>query len=154
VKVPYELFFTSPQHFEHEKEIGADGNQVMFYDQLKRLEPGMTVYEVYASTGPACIGGDFIKIADIKLKTKLVTSKFGDTNLYFRHARVQSDYKYWPQVWKRGHKDAIFENTGEHIWGEKVPENVWPEADDKAAEDFFVKQITEFGCPFAWLLQQ
>jgi len=111
----------------------------------------MTVYEVYAMTGPACIGGDFIKIAEIKLKTKLVTSKFGDTNLYFRHQRVQTDYKYWPKELMRFHRDAIFENTEEHIWGEKVPENVWPETDEEA-ENFFVKQITESGCPFAWLL--
>lgn len=96
VKVPYELMYSSPQHFDHEMELNEDGSQVMFYDQLKRLEVGDTVYEVHALTGPACKGGDFIKIADIKLKTKPVTSKFGDTNLYFRHRRVQNDYKYWP----------------------------------------------------------
>ena len=56
----------------------------------------MTVYEVHALTSPACIGGDYVKIADIKLLTKPVTSKFADANLYFRHGRPQADYKYWP----------------------------------------------------------
>ena len=32
VKTPYELFFSSPQHFETEKEFDKEGNQVMFYD--------------------------------------------------------------------------------------------------------------------------
>ena len=111
----------------------------------------MTVYEVHALTSPACIGGDYVKIADIKLLTKPVTSKFADTNLYFRHGRPQADYKYWPMEWRRGHKDAIFENTEEHIWGSEVPEGVWPETDEEA-EKFFVKQITEYKFPFAWLL--
>ena len=74
---------------------------------------------MHALTKPACIGGDYIKIADIILKTPLVTSKFGDTNLYFRHRRVSNDYKYWPQEWRKSaHKDAIFENGEEFIWGD------------------------------------
>ena len=111
----------------------------------------MTVYEVHALTDPACLGGDFIKIADIKLLTKPVTSRWADENLYFRHGRPQADYKYWDKTWRNGHKDFIFENTEEHIWGDKVPENVWPETQEEA-ENFYLKQITEFKCPFAWLL--
>jgi len=150
VNTPYELLFEPRQHFDHEKEFDADGNQVSFLDQLQRLEAGMNVYDVYALTAPICREGEFIKIAEIKLKTKPVTSKFGDTNLYFRHARPQSDYKYWPRAWNFD-KDPIFENTGDNIWGDKVPEGVWPDNDEQA-EKFFVDQIAEFGCPFAWLL--
>ena len=111
----------------------------------------MTVYEVYALTGPACLGGDFVKVADIKLLTKPVTSRFADEKLYFRHGRPQADYKYWTKAWRQGHKDAIFENTEEFIFGNEVPEGVWPETDEEA-EKFFVDQIKEFRCPFAWLL--
>lgn len=110
----------------------------MFYDQLKRLEVGQPIFEVHALTAPASIGGEYIKIADIILKTELVTSKFGDTNLYFRHRRVQSDYKYWPKTWRQGYKDAAFENGEGDTWGNVVPAGVWPETDDEA-EAFYIE---------------
>ena len=33
-----------------------------------------------------------------------------------------------------------------------VPEGVWPDDDDEA-EEFYIDQVAETGCPFAWLLQ-
>jgi len=34
----------------------------------------------------------------------------------------------------------------------KVPRNVWPEDNDEA-EQFYIDQVRESGCPFAWLLK-
>ena len=142
--------YESPQHFLHEKEFDADGVQVSFLDQLKRLEPGSTVYEVYALTAPEDLGGTHVKIADIKLKTRLVTSKFADKTLYFRHVGVNYDYPYWPKSWRKNHTDH--KHAWDNVWGREVPENVWPKRNDEA-KDFFTEQVTQFGCPFAWLLQ-
>ena len=55
----------------------------MFYDQLKRIQAGETILEVYAKTAPDSLGGELVKIADIVLKTNLYTSKFGDERLHF-----------------------------------------------------------------------
>lgn len=75
---PYELEFTSQIHFPEEKQEG-----VMFYDQLKTIEEGTNLLEVWAWTAPESLGGDKIKIADVKLTSPLVTSTFGDERLYF-----------------------------------------------------------------------
>lgn len=66
-----------------EKELDADGNQVMFYDQLKRIQAGETILEVYAKTAPESLGGELVKIADLVLLSNLFTSKFGDERLHF-----------------------------------------------------------------------
>ena len=42
-------------------------------------------------TAPKNLGGELVKIADIVLMTPLVTSKFADETLYFRHRSVRED---------------------------------------------------------------
>ena len=37
------------------------------------------------------------------------------------------------------------------MWSDVIPSNVWPEDVDEA-EAFYVDQVREFGCPFAWIL--
>jgi len=88
VKVPYELQYTSPLHFSSDKEYNSDGSQVMFYDQLKTIESGSTLFEVHAMDNARSKGGKLVKIADIVLTTPLVTSKWGDSSLYFRHRPI------------------------------------------------------------------
>ena len=64
-------------------ERDANGNQIMFYDQLKTIRAGETILEVYALTAPPRLDGELVKIADIMLKTDLYTSKFADERLHF-----------------------------------------------------------------------
>ena len=46
--IPYELEFKSPHHFSREREFDEDGNQVMFFDQLKRIKKGEVLFNVHA----------------------------------------------------------------------------------------------------------
>ena len=126
---------------------------------MKRIEADTTILEVHAMTAPVGATtptgeeGKLVKIADIILRTPLLTSKWGDANLFFRHRPVHKDRRYWPRDWVRNHSDVAFKKTEENIWGFEVPQGVWPETDDEA-EAFYIEQVKETGCPFAWLLQQ
>lgn len=87
-------------------EFDENGNQVMFYDQLKTIKAGETILEVYALTAPPALDGQLVKIADIVLSTDLYTSRFGDERLHFQHVRVWNDYAYWPREWRGNHDDV------------------------------------------------
>ena len=93
-------------------------------------------------------------IGDLILMDGLITSEFGDTHLFFQHVRVQEDFTFWNEEWKQQGIDAeqCFATDDEDLWGNKIPEGVWPK-DDAAAEKFYTEQIKANGCPFAWLYQ-
>ena len=114
VSVPYELIYTSKHHFSNNKEFDEDGNQVMWFDQLKRIKAGEIIYEVHALTAPDTphpkfrteYGGELVKIADIKLKTDMYTSEWGDNHLFFHHTDLARDmHHYWPEPWRHRDED-------------------------------------------------
>ena len=47
---PFEMEFRPTQHFSDEKEFDSNGNQVMWWDQLKSIENGSTVLEAWGLT--------------------------------------------------------------------------------------------------------
>lgn len=47
-------------------------------------------------------------IANIRLKSDLVTSKWGDENLFFQHRPIGKDRKFWPRAWRRLREDDFF----------------------------------------------
>ena len=110
VFVPYELWYTSPFQFSDEPEM-VDGEQVMFYDQLKTIPVGATILEVWAITAPVADQFDTerVKIADVKLLSPLITSTFADTRLFFQHKRVQRDRKYWTRAMRKFNEDQFFD---------------------------------------------
>ena len=109
---------------------------------MKTIEAGSTILEVHALTAPKAIGtGKLVHIADLVLITPLVTSKWGDEHLHFRHRNVQSDVKFWPKTWgRKACGDVTFVRNADTTWGRKVPQGVWPETDEKA-EDFYIEQV-------------
>ena len=82
----------------------------MWYDQLKDAHSvGDIIYEVHALTAPTGeLGGELVKIADIKLLTELHTSQWADQNLYFRHKGLYWDFKYWPRSWRKHEREWNF----------------------------------------------
>ena len=155
VKVPYRLHFISPITFPSEKEYteNADGSRrlVMWYEQLQRIPKDSTVYEVYAFTAPESLGGDYIKIADIKLRSNLYTSEFGDNRLFFRHQSISKDRKFWPRSWRKLNEDPfISKKNPENIWGNQVPDT-WPKQEAEAKQ-MYDMMVEEFNCPFKWLM--
>ena len=128
VNIPYELHFTSPYSLPSDKQYDDEGNQVMFYEQLKNtISAGDTLLEVFAMTAPPDLDGELVKIAEIVLESDLYTSRFGDERLHFQHVRVWNDYRFWPHEWMLATEDVHIEQTPENTWGRTVPA-VWPES--------------------------
>lgn len=141
----------------------------MFYDQLKsipyfepdsegNLQDGESnhLMEAWALTAPIDLDGEWVKIADINLMSQLYTSNFADTRLYFQHRKINRDRKYWPWAWRNEDEDPKFDRHNlDNMWPAKnnylPPGVVWPE-DREEAKDLYTEQISEHGCPFAWLL--
>jgi len=133
VSMPYEIEYRGVTHFSHDKELDEAGNQVMFYDQLKRLEEGSTLYEVWGLTAPHVLGGEWVHMANINLETPLYTSNFGDTRLFFQHTRHGSDRRFWPKEWRDLQEDAFFERAVFN--GDQIPDT-WP-TDPQEAETLY-----------------
>ncbi len=81
----------------------------MFYDQLKRIPQGSTIMSVEALTAPVSLGGTWVKMADIKLKTPLFTSQFADTRMFFKHHEIRTDLSLWPRSWVNLREDPEFD---------------------------------------------
>jgi len=59
------------------------------------LTPGTQVFEVHAQAAP---GADFELIGRIRIgETKPTTSKFGDTQLFFKHQAMEQDFQHHPE---------------------------------------------------------
>ena len=125
----------------------------MFYDQLKRIQQGSKILELWGLSAPLSLGGMWIKMGDINLKTPLYTSSFGDTRLFFKHRRLFHDRSWWPSTWRAAANDFTVDTTDPTlVWGNSVPAGIWPTQDDTAAKTFYVDQVTKYGCPFGWLI--
>ena len=108
------------------------------------------MFEVWARDVPDIIlrfpqGSNLQHIGNIKLKTQIITSYFGDTRLFFKHERMNQDNDAEPE-WRR----EITSLDPDDAWNER-PANGWPQ-DDEEAEAWVRGSIAEYGCPFAWLL--
>lgn len=92
-----------------------------------------------------------VKIASIRLETPLMQSEFGDRRLHFQH---QDGWEHLLRNWWKGWFDF------ETIRDQRIPANTWapnnetiylPNNNEKAKE-VVLEGISQFGCPFAWLL--
>lgn len=131
---PVEIIFESPHadKISSEKQIDEAGEQVMWYDQLKKtLKSGDVIYDVLGKYEP-----DFpwerwnpkdkkVKIGELRLKTDLMTSSWADRSLYFQHRPINADHRMWPKWWGKYSTDVFFDKTiPENIFGDKTPK--WP----------------------------
>ena len=98
-------------------------------------------------------GSTPVHIADIRLDTDLVTSRFGDERLHFQHVRTKRDKKYWDKATREAFADGELEpvmdpKPAEHDWDISA----WPTDDEKAKE--MAMELDAAGeCPFAWLFR-
>jgi len=127
-----------------------------WYKHLKEIPEGSDLFTVYAkSSHDECEGYEYEPIATIRLKTKLYTSVAGDERLYFQHRRVTGERRFWDVCSRQKAEDMEFVKNATTVWGHGPREiyDEWPR-DREEAEDEYLEQIMENGCPFAWLLGQ
>ena len=136
-------FATSPSHFD-----------TPWYETVRAgVDEGDTIFEVHAYSPE---DGE-VHVANLVMVSELHTSEFGDTRLYFRHTKTPgNDKPYWPddkrRAWWLIEKESKLDNTDPtNLWGDQVPDT-YPTDSDEAAKEFYVDQVRQFNCPFAWLL--
>lgn len=68
-----------------------------FTDDLASIPEDSVLWDVFATSGPAELGGREDNIGQIVLRSRLVTSYWGDTTLFFRHQDMREDLKLKPE---------------------------------------------------------
>ena len=66
-------------------------------DDLKSIPSGSVLYKVFAMDKPTELFGSETLIGEIKTKSALDLSNFGDEHLYFRHERMDNDLALRPE---------------------------------------------------------
>lgn len=94
---PFKLRFqpSSAVHTMFPKEL-QNGNAMAYMDQLKSVPANTTLYDVYAWDASPQLGGTEKKIGSLQLDGKLVSSRWGDEHLFFRHQKLSDDIKLRP----------------------------------------------------------
>ena len=97
------------------------------------IAAGSTLFNIYAWDQPEELGGTESLIASMVTASTMVTSKWGDEHMFFRHQRMDDDLKIRPE-WEP--YTPIFKVFGE---------------DDGYLPDIAAKVVS--ACPFAYLFQ-
>lgn len=85
-------------HSDVKGKISSKNHGNMAYmEDLKKVKANSTLYNVYAWDKPQQLGGKEYMIGTLKLNGSLISSKFGDKDLYFRHQRQDDDLKLHPE---------------------------------------------------------
>ena len=68
-------------------------------EDLVTIQNGTTLYQIFALDKPAEMGGTEMQIGDLVTVSKMVTSRWGDKQLFFRHQDMLEDLNIRPE-WK------------------------------------------------------
>jgi len=96
---PFELVFKPSSSVKNMFSSHKPSNLMQYLDDLTNVPANATIYDVYARDKPTQIGGKLTKIGSLNLDGKMVKSKFGDENLFYRHQYMDDDLKLRPE-WK------------------------------------------------------
>ena len=99
----------------------AETYDTTFLDYLQTIPEGSTLFNVYAMDQPAELGGQEQLIAQMKTKSTMVTSNWGDEHMFFRHQRMDDDLKYKPE-WEpyTPNPKPLFSRVGKMFHDEKA----------------------------------
>ena len=102
------------------------------FERISEVPADTLLYTVWARDAPATLGGVETAIGEIWSKSEMTTSMWGDTKMYFRHARHDDDFRYRPE-WMAQPTHGSFAMEGESI-------NLHPYQERQPSS-----------CPFSWL---
>ena len=84
------------------------------------------------------------QIADIVIKSDVIQSEFGDLRLFYQHEDMRGDLNLRPEwascIERRRERDFNDDNLF-----------AWPREEEEAKE-WVIYSLENWGCPFAWLL--
>jgi len=73
------------------------------------------LYKVYGLSAPQELGGVEYYIGDLIITSKLTSSNWGDSHLFFRHQLMDDDLKIHPEWTAYTPKFKIFEEVSSNI---------------------------------------
>lgn len=94
---PFELFFEPDASIAHKFSNSKPSDAFDFLTQLKAVPANNVLYNVYALSAPTQLGGVKQLIGSLVLDGQMVTSNFGDRQLYIRHQDFTEDLKLKPE---------------------------------------------------------
>ena len=114
-KVDYPVFPFSIR-YEPNPELSYEDTtyEKTYFERLSEIEPNTMLFKVWAMDKPASLGGTESLIGEVQLVSELVTSKWGDEHMYFRHQRADDDFRY-QQDWSTAVDVAAMLLEGEEI---------------------------------------
>jgi len=99
---PFQLIFKPNETLRTKYD---DDFEVDYLDQLKNVPVNFNLYDVYAINAP---GDKAKKIGSFQSTSKMVTSKWGDESLFFRHNYIDLDVEDHPSWEKYLPKFSLF----------------------------------------------
>jgi len=96
VKFPYKLRLQPTG-----KIMFNDTYHGLFTDDLASIPQGSVLYKVFAWDKPSELGGTEQLIGKLKTTSPLVTSLWGDENLFFRHQDMRDDVEKYAPEWEQ-----------------------------------------------------
>ena len=78
------------------KDLG-DHDYFYWMDQLASVPADSVLYDVYAFDKPTELGGEEVMIGQVQLDGQLISSKWSDQNLFFRHPKMDPDLEDHPE---------------------------------------------------------
>ncbi len=117
---PYKITFRPSKEVSN---LFPDFFNQTYTEQLKQIPKNIKLYDVLAMEKPST---EAVKIGSLYGRSKFVTSKWGDTSLFFRHDDMEHDFKIHPEwrpkeVGKNILKDPDFQRKFKAKYGFEHP---------------------------------
>lgn len=88
---PFKIVFEPAPDIAKKYSNTKPNNAMDYITQLTNIPANSTLYNIYGYTAPIQYGGDKLLIGSLVLDGSMVTSRFGDQQLYFRHQDMAED---------------------------------------------------------------
>jgi len=108
VNFPYEIRFDAPNRSQFPLDMKTKDMKAELLRVLSTIPTGTHLYNMYAKASPHA---HWVQLGRIVTRSAPTTSWFGDTELFFRHQRMEEDFKLRP-AWTRPAQASIGQCDG------------------------------------------
>jgi len=91
---PYELRFVAPEPMQFKVDPNATDKSAELLSKLAGIPKDTHLYDVLAKASPTAA---WVRLGSIFSRSASLTSMFGDTQLFFRHQRMEEDFAKRPE---------------------------------------------------------
>jgi len=122
VNFPYEIKFDAPDRSRFPINTGASDMNAEMLRALSAIPTGTHLYNLYTKASPSA---GWARIGKVVTRSAATTSWFGDTELFFRHQRMEEDFMQHPEWIEAAHADTGFCDESTDDQGRLRPVSDW-----------------------------